>query len=232
MKLETLNERLTKANEKVAKKQNTIVKKTAMIEKKQNMIGKITDENEIYWTKCDIENLEDDIKRLEDEIAETKKTIAKYEAQIAGETEKEAIFLKEIPESMKEMQNQLVEVWDTFDMDRREQMREEYNTLGYAKFFRKYSYNDYELRHMTDEQIHNSNMRDAKELIIDLYYRVRNITGEVTDWSNIHTAQGTWGFTVLNGFVIGKEGRAKVESILAGGYNIQRLHVRVLVHAI
>lgn len=250
MKLETLNDRLAKANEKVAKKQNTIVKKTAMIEKKRGQLEKLGHPNmtrdqyyeqyetlgekwnDIYWTICDIDSLEDDIKRIGREIEETKKTIAKYEAQIVGEVEKEAIFLKEIPESMKEMQNQLVEVWDTFDMDRRAKMREEYNALGYAKFFKKYSYNDYELQYMTDEQIHNNNMRDAKELIIDLYYRVRNITGEVTDWSNIRTEQGTWGFAVLNGFVIGKEGKAKVESILAGGYNIQRLHVRVLVHEI
>ena len=67
-------------------------------------------------------------------------------------------------------------------------------------------------------------------LIINLYYRVRNITGEIVDWSGISAEVGTQGFPVLTGYVIGKEGRAFVETILAGGYNIQRLHIRVLVH--
>lgn len=62
-----------------------------------------------------------------------------------------------------------------------------------------------------------------------MYYRVKKFTGEITDWSGVHACQGTWGMTVLNGYVVGKEGRAFVESILAGGYNIQRLHIRVLV---
>ena len=67
-------------------------------------------------------------------------------------------------------------------------------------------------------------------MILDLIRRVKDITGEITDWSGIQATIGAQGFTVLNGYVIGKEGRARVESILAGGYNIQRLHVRVLVH--
>lgn len=232
MTIETLNDRLSKANDKVAKKLNTIAKKTALMEKKQNQITKMDDEREIYGLKCDIKWLQDDINRLNDEIKETKKTITKYEAQLSGEIEKESIFLKDIPESMKAMQTELVEVWDEFDMGRRNTLRAEYFNLGYSQFIRKYSYYEYELISKTDEEIHNSNMKDAKALIINLYYRVRNITGEVTDWSNICAEQGTHGFTVLNGIVIGKEGKAKVESILAGGYNIQRLHIRVLVHSI
>ena len=84
----------------------------------------------------------------------------------------------------------------------------------------------------SDEQIHDDNVQAAENLIIDLIYRVRNLTGEITDWSNIRATAGTGGFTVLNGTVVGKEGIACVESITAGGYNIQRLHIRVLVHIV
>ena len=79
---------------------------------------------------------------------------------------------------------------------------------------------------------YDDNVQSAENPIIDLIYRVRNITGEITDWSDIRASARTGGFTVLNGTVIGKEGIACVESITAGGYNIQRLHIRVLVHSV
>ena len=75
------------------------------------------------------------------------------------------------------------------------------------------------------------NQRDGENLILDLLKRVTKITGPVTDWSGLRVTQGNMG-AVLNGIVIGEEGKARVESILAGGYAIQRLHVRTLVKEI
>lgn len=249
MKITTLKERIEKAKEKVAKKENTIVKKTALIEKKYKTLEKIGVENpanmnvddfrgtenwnDIYWTYCDIKHLHEDIRRGGKEIDATKKTIEKYEAQLSGEIEKESLFLKEIPEVFKSLQEELVTKWDAWDKERRERLRKVFNELGSREAFnRGYTGADYDFRYKTDEQIHDANVRDAKAIILDLYYRVKDITGEVTDWSGIRATQGNGGFTVLNGIVIGKEGRAEVESILAGGYNIQRLHVRVLVKSL
>jgi len=248
MKITTLQERILKATQKIEKKLNTISKKNAQIEKKYSVLKKLGVEDpenrdreefrnaenwhDIFWTYADIENLKADIIRGGKEIEATKKTLEKYEAQLAGEIEKESIFLTEIPEVFKELIDELVETWDAWDKARRERIRKAYDEMGYKEFFKRYSGADYDFRHSTDEKIHSDNERDAKALVLDLYYRVKDITGEVTDWSGIEATQGTNGFTVLNGVVIGKEGRAKVESILAGGYNIQRLHIRVLVHEI
>lgn len=254
MKIQTLRDRIEKATQKIEKKKNTINKKTAQIEKKYKALEKLgvndpsnknvedlrsireTDENlwsEIYWLYCDIKHLNEDIIRGGKEIEATEKTLEKYNAQLSGEIEKESIFLTEIPEVFKDLIDELVTTWDAWDKARRERLRKVFNELGSRECFnRGYTGADYEFRHITDEKIHENNTRDAKALILDLYSRVKDITGEVTDWSDIHATQGTGGFTVLNGVVIGKEGRAKVESILAGGYNIQRLHVRVLVHEI
>lgn len=253
MKIATLKERIEKATQKIEKKENTIVKKTAQIEKKYQALEKLGIEdprnkneddfrglvdtnrelwNDLYWLYADIRHLNEDIRRGGKEIEATKKTLEKYEAQLAGEIKKESIFLKEIPEVMIRLQNELVETWDAWDKDRKARIRKAYDELGYSKFVKSYSYADYEFMSKPTEKIHSDNERDAKALILDLYYRVKDITGEVTDWSGIEATIGTGGFTVLNGVVIGKEGRAKVESILAGGYNIQRLHVRVLVHEI
>ncbi len=248
MKITTLQERIEKATQKIEKKQNTILKKNAQIEKKYSALKKLGVEDpenrdreefrnaenwhDIYWIYCDISSLKDDIIRGGKEIEATKKTLEKYEAQLAGEIEKESIFLKEVPEVFKELIDELVETWDAWDKARKGRIRKAYDELGYSKFVKSYTYADYEFMSTPDEKIHSDNERDAKALILDLYYRVKDITGEVTDWSGIHRTVGTDFGAVLNGVVVGKEGRAKIESIRAGGYNIQRLHIRVLVHEI
>ena len=241
MRIETLQERIQNAKSKIEKKENTIVKKSTWIQKKEEQLRKLGFEpsadkyevakvsNDAYWLMCEISNREEDIRRNKKEIEEIKASLEKYEQQLAGEIEKESILLKDIPESMKKMQTELVERWDAWDIERRDKMVADYRSLSYHDYIQKYKGTDFQFRHKTNEQIHNSNLRDAKVLILDLYYRVKNITGEITDWSHIYATAGTHGFTVLNGFVVGKEGRAAVESILAGGWNIQRLHVRVLV---
>lgn len=79
----------------------------------------------------------------------------------------------------------------------------------------------------SDEWIHKQNQRDGENLILDLLKRVTKITGPVTDWSGLHITQGNMG-AVLNGIVVGEEGKARVESIYASG-PVQRLHIRTLV---
>lgn len=241
MRIETLKDRIQNAENKIERKTNTIAKKEALILKKQDKIRKFgvdpdadkfviaKTNSEVYWLMCDIDGLKADIIRNNKEIEEIKVNLEKYKEQLTGEVEKESILLKDIPESMKRMQVELVERWDEWDIKRRNQMVYDYKNLSYDDYKKKYRGTDFMFRYKTDEQIHNSNVQDAKYLILDLYYRVKNITGEITDWSGVHATQGSQGFTVLNGFVVGKEGRAEVESILAGGYNIQRLHIRVLV---
>ena len=242
MRIETLKDRIDKATAKIEKKNGTITKKKALIEKKKANIMKMGynpngDPQEIrmysldaYWLICDIGYLEDDIKRLTKEIAETKNSLAKYEAQMAGLMDQEKA-LSEIPETLKKMQTDLVEKWDVWDKEYRAKLREDGRTMEYKDYCKKYSYYDRSvLYYRTDDQIHAQNVQDSKVLILDLIRRVEGITGEITDWSGVHATIGTHGFSVLNGYVIGKEGRARVESITAGGYNIQRLHVRVLVH--
>lgn len=214
MTISDLKARIQKATEKLMKKTSTIEKKEMWIAS-----GK-KDDYEIRW-------LQDDIKRLHSEIAETKKTIEKYEKQLLGEVEREQVFLTNVPDSMKELQNQLVERWNAYDFERKNNLETMYKELGYRNFIEKYKRTDYEFMHISDDDIVKANERDAKELIIDLYYRINHITGEVTSWSTLYCSGG-----VLNGIVTGKEGKAKIETISAGGYNIQRHHIRVLVHAI
>ena len=245
MKIKTLEERIEKKEAQITKKQNTIAKKEAQIEKKKSKVNALgydadgdryqavgtEDHNEVYWTMCDIESLKGDIARGEREIEECKETLEKYRAQLAGEMEREAQFVREVPESVKKMEKQLIEKWDESDKDRRQYLREEADELGYADFVKKHKYQAWEFQYATDEQIHSRNVKDARVFVLDLINRTKDIVGEITSWAYVHLTVGTNGYPVLNGYVEGTEGRAKVESIYAGGYNIQRLHVRVLVKA-
>lgn len=232
MKLETLKDRITKAEEKITKKQNTITKKAALIEKKNAMIEKTTNENDRYWLVCDTNYLREDILRIEREIKETEKTLENYRAQMAGEIKRQDLLTKEVPETLKTLQTELVTEWDKYDMNRRAKMREDYKTMGYHDFCMKYRGQDTQLRHKTDDEIHNDNVNAAESIILNLVNRVKGITGEITNWGHLYLNPDNNGWSVLNGRVEGKEGIAYVESIGAGGYNIQRYHIRVLVHSI
>ena len=236
MRIETLSERINNAEQKISKKQATISKKRSLIAKKQQLLkekgvakAESPETNLLRW---DIEHYTEDISRLEREIASTTVTLDGYRKQLAGLMERESILIRELPEVLKGLQAELVERWDRWDIKRKDKIRADYRELDYKAFSRKYTHADVIFKNKSDEQIHKDNVQSAENLIIDLIYRVRSITGEITDWSDVRASAGTGGFTVLNGLVIGKEGRARVESITAGGYNIQRLHIRVLVHSV
>jgi hypothetical protein len=62
----------------------------------------------------------------------------------------------------------------------------------------------------------------------DFYTRCFESVGTLLDASNLTLASDA----SLNGLVIGELGKARIETIIAGGYNIQCLHYRVLVHKI
>lgn len=239
MKIETLQSRIENAENRIEKKFATIARKQKTIENKKKQIAKLgcdpeakpddlRDNSDAMWLAYDIVHLEDDIERNQKEIEEIKVNLEKYRLQLTGEMKKESMFIREIPESMKKMQEELVIRWDAHDINRREFLKKQKKELSYQEFSKKYTYFDREFIHQTDEQIHNSNLQESKIFILNLYNRIKSITGEVTDWEDICLASGNIG-PVLNGYVEGKEGRCFVESILAGGYNIQRLHIRVLV---
>lgn len=232
MKIEALQERIAKAEEKISRKRNTISKKTALIAKKTAELDKASDGHDWYWIKCDIRNLSDDLERLSLEITETEKTVANYRAQLAGEIERQSILIHEVPEALKSFQAELITRWDEHDKARRDRIKADYREMEYREFCKKYRHVDTAIKDKTDEQIHEENVRDAEGIVLDLVNRVKDITGKITSWEGLRISAGNNGFAVLNGQVTGKEGIAYVESIGAGGYNIQRYHIRTLVKPI
>lgn len=67
---------------------------------------------------------------------------------------------------------------------------------------------------------------EKKAKLADLISRINKVVGTITDATHLYIGNGG----NINGFVIGTEGKAKVETIGAGGYNIVCFHFRTLVH--
>ncbi len=75
------------------------------------------------------------------------------------------------------------------------------------------------------ETLIEKDKQQKREILIK---RVKEITGKITDASYLTIGDNA----EINGIVIGEKGKAKVETISAGGYNIQCFHYRVLVKEI
>lgn len=73
--------------------------------------------------------------------------------------------------------------------------------------------------------------KQSLTLFTNLLNKVSSKVGNITDLSNLTTTSGN-NEIVLNGIIIGQNGIVKVQSILAGGHGVQRLHIRTLIKEI
>ncbi len=88
-----------------------------------------------------------------------------------------------------------------------------------------------ELRHGSEafeKQLEALLNEEIKNKRLDLYYRCTAAVGVITDASGLYVGDNG----SLNGYIEGENGKATVETIVAGGYNIQCRHYRVLVKPI
>lgn len=226
MELKELEARISKTEETIAKKQNLLKKYEAKAVKIQNdPYEDAPEDRRDWWRQVDIESVQDDIERTKKAIEVNKLLLAKYREELE-KADSYADFLSgRIPDSMKAMIAELETTWNAADKQTRANIAKAYKELGYKGFYKAgYTRADYERIHTTDEQIEKENHRDACAEVLNLWQRINRKTGKVKDWSGI-TLKGY----CLNGFVTGEKGTVEVRSILAGGYNIQRLHVRTLV---
>ena len=251
-----LSERIEKCNDTINKKTNLMAKRTESIIKvldklhKLGFTGNTYDEIEkermskkdvdAYDMICSLMDYEESIKGAKKAIENEKEKINKYYEMLAKEMERESL-VNNLPDNVKTFMNELEESWNKYDMRRRDKILEmrhelyhmnssstEYKEL-HAKIRQEFGTNWYEDALLTDEQIKKGNKKLVKELIVDFIKRVEDKAGQITSFANLHLNRDNQGYAILNGKVEGSNGTARVESIYAGGYNIQRLHVRVLV---
>lgn len=234
-----LTDRIKSYEAKIAKMNETLAKKTASIEKFKEKFSKKADkasEADIREYNFNLSLKEDDLRDLGIRISEAEKRLGKLREE--AEAKKKSAF--EIPECFNGFLNDLVENWDMHDKKKRDEIRSlgrnyyliresegKIPSIDNAKKSEYYRWYD-----LTDEQIHKDNVRTAEALVRNLVIRCREKAGEIESFSGLKIARGNMfkdGGMAINGFVQGSKGSAYVHSVFAGGWNIQRLHVRVLV---
>lgn len=173
-------------------------------------------------------------------LYDARNTLAKYQKQLEAELAK-TNTLNEMPKVLVEFKNNLIERWDRYDEWKKAQIRKEcesepdyYDRENYRTWHRemreKWGQGWHEFAYYTTtEQIHKANVQAAETIVLNLLERTVEIAGKITDCQCLRVDVDNQGYSIINGIVIGEKGKARVESIGAGGYNIQRYHVRVLV---
>lgn len=224
MDIQKLQERIDKAQEKIDKKCNTIEKTKARIEKLTAQIATFehktreelrtipseerTEEN--FYTPWEVlfklEVAEDSIKANYKEIKKIEGTLKKYQNQMVKENNN-LNKIENIPEILKNLIKKIIEENDKLAINDPNEVR-------------------------SSEEIHKDNVEFANYLVLNLIARTENVVGEITSWNELRITAGSHHLPVFNGVVNGTKGTAIIETIEAGGWNVQRWHLRVLVKKI
>lgn len=107
------------------------------------------------------------------------------------------------------------------DLDRKTVERK-LNNFGDGVIFKMLDFRDREKREAWLDGFLNE---EKKAKLLHLVGRISDITGPIADARGLYIYAGD-----LNGVVLGEKGAANVQTIGAGGYNIQCFHYRMLVH--
>lgn len=235
MTISHIEERIAKAKEKIEKKNATIAKKNKMIAKMYDLLekngfsydvdfGVLYEQNrDLYDKVWNMDYLAEDTLRLEKEIKNIQNTISKYEEMLVKEIAR-LTDNEKIPDVLLQLKDNLEEEFYESQIKRRNFLMEEYKKLGYSAFIRKYR-GAYGELFQDDAEIEKDAKMSAEYFVEDIWRRTREEIGEMTDFSNVHVSGHA-----LNGVFVGTEGKCSVETIVAGGYNIQREHLRAIIH--
>ena len=223
--------RINKAQENLNKLMTLIAKREAKLETLKEKLEKETGWQEKERIQWDIDDVEYAICENKGKIPEREQKIKFWQEKLE-KANAENRRLMEMPEQLKQLYEQIKAELIEYNTNFRNEYRSDWekvrkNEMNIEDFRKKYKGVEfYKVFYQTDEEIVKEANADAKSYVLDIVSRVQKLAGEITDW-NLYINGNH-----LNGTVTGTRGKAKVETILAGGYNIQCLHNRVLVNRI
>lgn len=226
----TITTRQDKVNATIEKLQARLQKYTSgYLEKKYAKLDEKTRKHYIeYDIKMLLEQIEDNKYKLQEAIEADKREEERLAKKMSKE-QRESSALADLPQSLIDFGNL---VYD-------ETVKNEVNRYKYYSKLPRPDYRDHSpeartIRYYKDqfdlEKVKKDTKVQVKNLLLNLVDRVHKKIGKIVNASYLSLEAGNfYEGTAINGYLEGENGCCDVYSITAGGYNIQRLHVRVLV---
>lgn len=219
------------------------------ITKLESKLERIIKAQESNWENNPYYYTEYDLKQTNRELESVKAALAKYETDLATETEKdnsrnvEAIvnflngwadrvynfYCKQFANYQVAFADYRLNMKQYFDggivkRDMLKEYKEAVNSFN-AKWNFLYRYLDSK-RHFDSLKLKKELEQEKKVKYDDIINRANKICGTITNATGLCVGEKG----ELNGLVIGDRGNARINTIGAGGYNIQCFHFRTLIH--
>lgn len=244
--------------QKVIDAEGRVAKREAVLKKHNSQLAKMIEKGA---DRFDISIKREDIKSATSKLAEARETLANWQDKLNTRITRDAYLEANTPEILKAKERaarlealqtlpslekyrelykgreltdyDLANLWPRRDVDAFLSER----GLEYRQIQKK-------LREAGDQitlkllEIHNEDEREAwlektmeeekRAKLLDLIGRIMSTVGTITDAAALYIGpEGD-----INGIIVGTEGKAKIQTIGAGGYNIQCFHFRTLIHEI
>lgn len=237
--------------------QKRVTGKEKEVEKLEKKLARINKAKASNWENNPYYYDESDLKYTQRDLDEANKMLAKYRADLKEATEKAnsrnvkviVDFLEDWKVNTKKFYERMtvgyieaLEDWyryeheycDWFNYQRRNCTVEERKAKRVEYDERKKEFTSewnwmmiyMEGKCLNEEKLDRDIKNEADRKYDFIIERTNAIVGTITDASNLYIGKDA----ELNGYIIGERGKAKVQTIGAGGWNIQRYHFRTLIH--
>lgn len=232
IRIDGCTKRIEKIEKKITRLENLIYKKQQRIKDGKEENNKYP--NGKYFVESECELHQEDIERAKRDLKSEQAKLKEYKEKRNKEIERDSKipnvpaveqFLQHWKEEankyyINELQELKIFKSNVKDLKYKERIKKINNRFSREILYLS-EFKGLELNNKIEKMLNNEVNRKR----IDLYTRCSEKVGIITDASNLHIGDNL----SLNGFVIGENGKAEVETIYAGGYNIQVLHYRVLI---
>lgn len=132
----------------------------------------------------------------------------------------------------RKMRKENPEGWAEWNRNRKELQAQWEMRFGFLNPYIERAYNPstqrYDTWKLDADKLEHDLQQEYNRKYDFIIERTNEIVGQITDASNLTIGDKD----DLNGYIIGTKGTAKVQTIGAGGYNIQCFHFRTLIHKV